>query len=541
MTDYAKKTKEQEEDAFLSRAQAAFSLVITAKVTPAIAASSIVDSYDDNGIDAIYFDQDEKLLFLVQSKWHKTGKGSIESADVMKFVQGVRDLLEANFTRFNRNVQSKQSLILAALDDPSVRFKLVLVHTGIQALSKHAQRPLDDLLAEVNDASNMLSIVPLTQTGLHKAVVADAEGDSIKLEVMLSEWGQCKQPYSSYYGQVEAADIGAWWKDHQQALFAKNLRKFTGSTEVNEAIKDTLTNEPAKFWYFNNGITILCNKLRKKPMGGSKRTSGAFVCEGVSIVNGAQTVGCIGAIAASEPDSLANARVNVRLISLASCPDEFSTELTRAANTQNRIERRDFAALDPEQERLRRDLSLDLGKSYYYKSGDLPGNPADGCTIEEATVALACADPDVALAVQAKREVGKLWEDVTKAPYKLLFNGGLTAIRMWRIVEVIREVDLALKKEQANRQGRDRMITVHGNRFVQYHVYRLLNLSSFDDPAFDMSAIIASVPSLTTKCADAVINQVQALYPAAYTNSLFKNATKCKQMSAACLLEMKKP
>ena len=541
MTDYAKKPKDQEEDAFLSRAQAAFSLVITAKVTPTIAASSIVDSFDDNGIDAIYFDQDEKLLFVVQSKWHKTGKGSIESADIMKFVQGVRDLLEANFTRFNKKVQLQQTAILTALDDPSVRFRLVLVHTGIQALSKHAQRPLDDLLAEVNDASNMLSIVPLTQTDLHKAVVAEAEGDSIKLEVMLSEWGQCKQPYSSYYGQVEAADIGAWWKDHQQALFAKNLRKFTGSTEVNEAIKDTLTNEPAKFWYFNNGLTILCNKLRKKPMGGSKRTSGAFVCEGVSIVNGAQTVGCIGAIAASDPESLANARVNVRLISLANCPDEFSIELTRAANTQNRIERRDFAALDPEQERLRRDLSLELGKSYFYKSGDTPGKPADGCTIEEATVALACANPDVALAVQAKREVGKLWEDVSKAPYKLLFNGGLSALRMWRLVEVIRAVDHALKREQVKRRGRDRMITVHGNRFVQYHVYRLLDLSSFDDPAFDIAPIVASVSSLTTKCADAIIEQVQALYPAAYTNSLFKNATKCKEMSAACLLKLRKP
>lgn len=541
MADYAGKPKEQEEDAFLTRAQAAFSLVVAAKITPAIAASSIVDLFDDNGIDAIYFDPDEKLLFLVQSKWRKNGKGSIDSAEVMKFVQGVRDLLDADFTRFNQKVQKQQAAILAALDDPSVRFKLILVHTGIQALSKHAQRPLDDLLAEVNDASPMLSTVPLTQTDLHKAVVAEAEGDSIKLEVMLSEWGHCKQPYASYYGQVEASDIGVWWKEHQQTLFAKNLRKFTGSTEVNEAIKDTLKTEPAKFWYFNNGITILCNKLRKKPMGGSKRTSGAFVCEGVSIVNGAQTVGCIGAIAASDPDSLANARVNVRLISLANCPDEFSTELTRAANTQNRIERRDFAALDPEQERLRRDLSLDLGKSYFYKSGDTPGNPADGCTIEEATVALACANPDVALAVQAKREVGKLWEDVAKAPYKLLFNNGLTALRMWRLVEVIREVEQALKKEQANRQGRDRMIMVHGNRFVLYHVYRLLDLANFDDPAFDISAIIASVPSLTTKCADAVINQMQAMFPTAYTNSLFKNATKCKQMSAACLLELKKP
>src|SRR5208283_3197689 len=104
MVDYVGKPKDKEEDAFLTRAQAAFSLVITAKIVPSIAAPSVVDSFDDNGIDAIYFDPDEKLLFLVQSKWHKNGKGSIDSAEVMKFVQGVRDLLEAKFSDFNQKV-----------------------------------------------------------------------------------------------------------------------------------------------------------------------------------------------------------------------------------------------------------------------------------------------------------------------------------------------------------------------------------------------------------------------------------------------------
>jgi hypothetical protein len=541
MADYADKSKEDEEAAFLSRAQAAFSLAIAAKIDSTIAGPCVVDSFDDNGIDAIYFDQDEKQLFLVQSKWHKNGKGSFELGEVMKFVQGVRDLLEANFSRFNEKVRGQQAAILAALEDPGVRFRLVLVHTGMQPLSVHAQRPLTDLLSEVNDASNMLSTIVLTQAELHKAVVAEAEGDSIKLEVMLHEWGQCKQPYAAYYGQVEASDIAAWWKEHQQNLFAKNLRKFTGSTEVNEAIKATLRTEPAKFWYFNNGITVLCNKLRKKPMGGGKRTSGAFVCDGVSIVNGAQTVGCIGAIAATDPDSLANARVNVRLISLANCPDEFSTEVTRAANTQNRIERRDFAALDPEQERLRRDLSLELGKVYLYKSGDSLASPADGCTIEEATVALACANHDVSLAVQAKREVGKLWEDVNKTPYKLLFNGGLTALRMWRLVEVFREVEQVLKKEQASREGRERMILVHGNRLILHHVYQLMNLAAFDEATFDPAAVIASVPSITARCTSAVIHQVQDKFQTAYTNSLFKNATKCGTISAGCIRELKPP
>jgi hypothetical protein len=540
MSDYEEKPVDQEEDAFHTRSQAAFALVMTANVSPSVAASSIVDSFDDNGIDALYFDQDERLLFLVQSKWHKNGKGSIESADVMKFVRGVRDLLDANFSRFNSKLKNQQSTILKALDDPSVRLKLVLVHTGIQALSSHSQRPLNDLLDEVNDASNMLSTIILTQSELHKSVVADAEGDSIKLEIMLSEWGHCKQPYASYYGQVEASDVGVWWKTYEQSLFAKNLRKFTGNTEVNEAIKETLNKEPTKFWYFNNGITILCNKLRKKPMGGSKRTSGAFVCEGVSIVNGAQTVGCIGAIAASDPESLLHARVSVRLISLANCPDEFGTQLTRAANTQNRIERRDFAALDPEQERLRRDLSLDLGKTYFYKSGDAPPNAIEGCTIEDSTVALACANPEIALAVQAKREVGKLWEDVAKAPYKLLFNATLSAIRMWRLVELYRAVESELKRLQSNRQGRDRMILVHGNRFILHHVYQLADLKSLDDPNFDSSKLLASIPMLTAQCVDELVRQVQLLYPTAYTNSLFKNATKCKQISQSCLAELKR-
>lgn len=540
MSDYARMSADQKEDAFDSRAQAAFSLCITAKIPPASAADAIVDTFDDNGIDAIYYDPDDKILFLVQSKWHKNGRGTIEAADILKFVQGVRDLLDANFNRFNNRVKQRQTSILTALDDPSVKFRLILVHTGTQTLSPHAQRPISDLLNEVNDVGNMLSSVTLTQADLHKAVVDDAEGDSIKIEIMLSEWGQSKQPYTSYYGQVEATDIGGWWNDYQQALFAKNLRKFTGSTEVNESIKHTLKHEPSKFWYFNNGITILCNKLRKKAIGGSRRTSGTFVCEGISNVNGAQTVGCIGAIAATDPDVLHNVRVNVRLISLANCPDEFGTQLTRAANTQNRIERRDFAALDPEQARLRRDLNLDLGKIYFYKSGDTPDNPSEGCTIEEATIALACAANDISLTVQAKREVGKLWEDVTKSPYKLLFNGSLSAVRMWRLVELFREVESSLKKEQSSRQGRDRMILVHGNRFILHHVYRLLDLRRLDELNSDATELLSSVPKITRKCTAELIKQVQTDYSFAYTNSRFKNATKCKRISEACMRSLVK-
>lgn len=80
---------------------------------------------------------------------------------------------------------------------------------------------------------------------------------------------------------------------------------------------------PERFWYLNNGITALCDRIRKKPIGGADRKIGEFTCEGVSIVNGAQTVGSITTARAKDPEAVSNARVAVRFISLENCPRTF--------------------------------------------------------------------------------------------------------------------------------------------------------------------------------------------------------------------------
>src|SRR5207244_6746589 len=102
----------------------------------------------------------------------------------------------------------------------------------------------------------------------------------------------------------------------------------------------------------------------------------------------------------------------------------FNSEVTRYTNTQNAIERRDFVALDPEQERIRQELHIE-GVEYAYKAGMGTGAASARFDLTEATVALACANTDVGLAVQAKREISKLWEDIAKPPYKQLFNSGV--------------------------------------------------------------------------------------------------------------------
>ncbi len=368
LSDVSNSSPEQLEKTRLTRSLAAFCLSELTELEDPSAATCVTDGTGDNGIDAVYFDTSERICYLVQSKWISSGNGSVEVGDIHKFIQGFRDLLDANFDRFNSKMQLHKEQVFAALSDASAKFILVLAYTGEQNLSAEAERPLADLLTEMNSPTEVMSVRKLNQALLHALVAGSAMADAVDLEIALRHWGVVEQPYLSYYGQVAVSDIVSWGAAGA-SLTAKNLRQFRGATDVNESISKTLLNQPANFWYFNNGLTIVCEKLKKKPLGGNNNDLGSFECTGASVVNGAQTVGSIIEAAKTGPPDLGGARVLVRLVSLEVCPEGFGAELTRAANTQNRIEKRDFAALDPNQKRLRTELFLENQKDYAYQSG----------------------------------------------------------------------------------------------------------------------------------------------------------------------------
>jgi hypothetical protein len=56
------------EDCFLTRGLAAFVIAELSGVADQIAATSVVDEFRDNGIDALYYDAPEQVCYLVQSK-----------------------------------------------------------------------------------------------------------------------------------------------------------------------------------------------------------------------------------------------------------------------------------------------------------------------------------------------------------------------------------------------------------------------------------------------------------------------------------------
>jgi AIPR protein len=420
------------EKCFLTRALAAFAVAQLAGITPTEAAKTVTDGNGDNGIDALHYDLASKTMYVVQAKWHGDGNGSLDRSDMLKFTKGFDDLANLNFGRFNEKLRAKEPMIKLAFADDQATYVLVPIHTGAQDFGLEPRQDLEDCLNKYNDTADpdayeLLKAKVLKQSDVHGLVARGTQGTPIDIEVALFEWGEAKEPFA-VYGQVAASDIARWWKGYYPQIVSQNIRMFLGmDTEVNTGLQNTLVSEPEHFWHFNNGITVICREIRAKMLGGRSKDSGYFSCYDVRIVNGAQTAGSIAAAYDRKPDAVERARVHVRFIAIGSeTADPLGNAITKATNTQNRINRQDFVALDPEQQRLRTELSIE-GVIYNYKSGEGTIRDPKTSDIDEATVALACASPELGHSTQAKREIGKLWEDTAKAPYKALFNPSIPA------------------------------------------------------------------------------------------------------------------
>ncbi len=96
----------------------------------------------------------------------------------------------------------------------------------------------------------------------------------------------------------------------------------------------------------------------------------------------------------------------------------LGADITKTNNTQNRIENRDFVSLDPEQNRIKTELAIEKIEYHVIRSESLTRSET-AFDLTESTTAAACASDRVHLVVQLKREIGKLWENIEKAPYEL--------------------------------------------------------------------------------------------------------------------------
>lgn len=531
-TDLSKHQGQSLERHVLSRALAAFAVQRLWDLTPEDAAATVTDAEKDQGIDAIAVDPLGPRILIVQSKWSDAGNGSAAKSEMTAFRDGVNLLMEGQWDKFADTIASRRSELEPALVDTNVKIELVFAHSGTGELASEVEEvitPLVDTMNEFNDdAPHQFRY--LGQRQLYK-LLSSGQGNDISVSVNLSDWGVIEEPVRAFYGHVACTDLAGWYHDHGDALFSSNLRATLPDSSVNDGIEKTLTSTPEHFWYFNNGVTVLCNKVAKAPMG--DRRAGVFDFDGIQVVNGAQTVGSIAqAFPAGATGADSSARVMVRFIELRDTEPEFGSSVTRLTNTQNRIGGREFAALDPEQTRIAHEFDLD-GRKYVFRSGEPLPAEADGTGIYEATNALACLQNDVRHAVQAKREVSRFWADVEKQPYTLLFNGSTTSIRVWRAVRIMRIVDEKTSAAASSESGKRQLFLIHLNRFAVWLVNHRLQLAkTIDDPNVDWDKVEQQAAATADEVIRVLPSAADDVY-AGYAANLAKNASKCALVAEA--------
>lgn len=444
-----------------SRAFSAFALKNLCGIPAKVAAEAVVDDFDDFGIDAIYYHAQSETLYLVQSKLKAAEQFSQEEA--LAFCQGIRKLIRQDFTGFNENVQKRQVEIEDALDNNCNRIKLVIAHTG-NGISRHAEKAVRDLLEDETHGEERLDSIPIDYDA--SRVVKDLREarayEQVDADLFVSKCVKVEEPRLTYMGLVDLKDLVVLHDKHGKALYDKNIRTFLGHrTEVNTSIRQTLADNPKDFMYLNNGVTALGHLIEPKGANQAKQGKKKLKIKGLSVINGAQTIASSARFLADNPGSdISAAKVALTLIR-ADSNGAFGKQVTRARNHQNPVQFANFAALDEEQERLRRELAV-LNIHYDYKAGAVEvTNDPRRIRIEEAAQALAMLLPDPRYVVWLKKEPAQLLDTASDA-YKALFTPAVTPFQLANAVQLNRYIQKRAMVESSAATGLERLTYKHG-------------------------------------------------------------------------------
>ncbi|MCG5220602.1 AIPR family protein [Streptosporangium sp. KLBMP 9127] len=526
------------EQRFLSRALSAEALRIATGCDYEAAGQGVIDGDRDQGIDAVGVGDGSAEVWLVQAKWSDAGTAKLPKGEALAFADGVRLIESRNFEPFNERMDPFLPRLDAVMGDARLRINLVVAVMGPAVLPEPTTAVLDRLREDANNKGPMLRQDVLGAADFHRRLRQDVAPKPVNVKAVMRNWLFKHTPFEAWQGTVAVKDIAAWHDEHGDALYEQNVRKSLGLTRINSGIKETLLKEPENFWYFNNGITVLCDRIEERYLGRRRGDEPVeLTLQSVSVVNGAQTVAAIHEAFGLDPDVAEEAEVTVRVFSLGTERTNYATRITETTNTQNDVSQRDFIALDPVQADIREDFLLSgLGKSYTYKRGEPDPAPEAGCSVEHAAVALACAHHIPDLAVRAGRSVDLLWERGGRGAYPRLFGEMPSAHGVWRSVQVRRAVGAALEIERKRLHGRAADMARRGELLITHLVFQLVDQDGIDDSRYDWQPILNQVPELVSRVLPWLIYHVDGEFSrTSFLSSTFNDETRCRRLAKLVL------
>ena len=330
--------------------------------------SFITDGDNDSSCD-IVFDKinnyGDKVFYVVQSKWNNAGNSEKESDkdEILKALSDFTTILRGEKDNFNDKLKLKlEELDKHLKENGEVKFIFL-------ALSQYRGGADENIKAFINnDEKIKFEVIDINRIKLdyidrkYKKIeplnpletYQNPEESLIDIEIVQGNGRiEIQKPFEAYMFLLRPKSIYDLFEKYGFALFYKNVRNPLLQSEFNEEIEKTALENPAYFWYYNNGITAITYLL---PKIGKKAEK--LQLTGLQIINGAQTVYSIyraykNASPTKRIQMDSESLLTLRL--LKSGGTDFDLNVTRFTNSQNPIYDRDFCANDDIQIRLQND------------------------------------------------------------------------------------------------------------------------------------------------------------------------------------------
>jgi hypothetical protein len=322
------------------------------------AIDSVCDQTDDRGIDGIYIDDDEEMVYLFQSKFSPNNNQQQGDNDIRNFI-GARQWFaneeSVNFLLTSKTSKDLKSLIKRSKIIEKLHYKLMSVFITNKAFNTHAK--------EYVGVTNDLEAYDCNDLFQKYTYFADEENTFLPMDLYITN--QTKIEYNLPDGtiskvySIKAKELIKLEGIQDRTLFYKNVRYGVGKTRVNKSISDTIenVNEHNNFFLYHNGITIVCEQL-DEDLGNNKIT-----LTGYAVINGCQSMLTFF----ENKNKLSNnlcILVKVIKLNLAST---MVKKITYFANNQNSISLKDLRSNDSVQKALQTEFEELFGNTILYK------------------------------------------------------------------------------------------------------------------------------------------------------------------------------
>ncbi len=272
------------------------------------AADAIVDGANDLGIDAyLPVDFSDNTIRLFQSKYGTSH--SLEA--IAKFKEDSKRLLSKDVTK----MRPELAQLVTKIKEKNLKIKCCYV--------------TDQKVDYQDDLVEVLDIDTIIQR-LWDRIKKPAAGkkSSIKLERMLRH-------DNTILGILKLRELTEFVNKNRDYVFESNIRQWMQfKTTVNKGLRETLQNNPGKFFYYNNGITIVVSDF--EDLGDNM-----IKLYAPQIVNGAQTSNSI--LDHSKRTKNLNGSMTVTIIKADD--EQEQNNITKYRNSQNSVRGKDLVSL----------------------------------------------------------------------------------------------------------------------------------------------------------------------------------------------------